>query len=84
MNNHAGSENQDHDPPTIENRKVLLRQPNTAYRSRECLSDKEVTALMDAAANVGRHGARDAALILAERHSEFPTASFMTPQSGSV
>jgi type 1 fimbriae regulatory protein FimB/type 1 fimbriae regulatory protein FimE len=35
-----------------------------AYRSREYLSDKEVVALMTAAAGVGRHGARDAALIL--------------------
>jgi len=33
-------------------------------RSREYLSEKEVTALVEAAASVGRHGARDAALIL--------------------
>jgi type 1 fimbriae regulatory protein FimB/type 1 fimbriae regulatory protein FimE len=41
----------------------------TSHRSREYLSDKEVAALMAAAAGVGRHGARDAALILiAYRH----------------
>jgi type 1 fimbriae regulatory protein FimE len=57
------------DPPSIENRKVPLRRANVSYRSREYLSDKEVVALMTAAAGVGRHGARDAALILiAYRH----------------
>ena len=57
------------DRPTIEKRKVPLRRANVAYRSREYLSDKEVTALVRAAAGVGRHGARDAALILmAYRH----------------
>jgi type 1 fimbriae regulatory protein FimB/type 1 fimbriae regulatory protein FimE len=55
--------------PTIEKRKVPRRRANAAYRNREYLSDKEVTALMRAAAGVGRHGARDAALILmAYRH----------------
>lgn len=54
---------------TIENRKVPLRRPNTAYRTREYLSDREVSAMMEGAASVGRHGARDAALILiAYRH----------------
>ena len=53
----------------MENRKVPLRRANVAYRSREYLSDREVAALMAAAAGVGRHGARDAALILiAYRH----------------
>jgi len=60
---------QDRDPPRIENRKVPGRLANAAYRSREYLSENEVTALMAAAASVGRHGARDAALILiAYRH----------------
>lgn len=69
MSNHAGSRPKDHATPTIENRKVFVRRANTAYRSREYLSDKEVTALMAAAARRGRHGARDAALILiAYRH----------------
>jgi len=46
-----------------------VRRANAAYRSREYLSDREVAALMEAAASVGRHGARDAALILvAYRH----------------
>jgi type 1 fimbriae regulatory protein FimE len=49
------------DPPTIENRKVPLRRANVAYRSREYLSDKEVAALMAAAA--GRHGLRVSELV---------------------
>jgi len=55
--------------PTIEKRKVPLRLANSVYRSREYLTDAEVTALMKTAAHVGRHGMRDAALILiAYRH----------------
>jgi type 1 fimbriae regulatory protein FimB/type 1 fimbriae regulatory protein FimE len=54
---------------TIEKRKVPLRLANSVYRSREYLTDAEVTALMKTAAHVGRHGMRDAALILiAYRH----------------
>lgn len=69
MNTDAGSRSPDRDPPTIENRKVPVRKANAAYRSREYLLDKEVAALVEAAANVGRHGTRDAALILiAYRH----------------
>ena len=69
MSTHAASAPYGGDRPTIENRKVPLRRANVAYRSREYLSDKEVAALMTAAAGVGRHGARDAALILiAYRH----------------
>ena len=69
MSTHAASAPFGGDRPTIENRKVPLRRANVSYRSREYLSDKEVAALMAAAAGVGRHGARDAALILiAYRH----------------
>lgn len=69
MSKHAGSTLPDRDPPTTENRKVPIRRANAAYRSREYLSEKEVAALMEAAAGVGRYGARDAALILiAYRH----------------
>lgn len=69
MSNHAGSTPRDRDRPTIVNRKVPVRRANAAYRSREYLSGKEVGALMAAAASVGRHGVRDAALILvAYRH----------------
>ena len=69
MSTHAASAPYGGDPPSIENRKVPLRRANVSYRSREYLSDKEVAALMTAAAGVGRHGARDAALILiAYRH----------------
>ena len=69
MSTHAAAAPYSGDGPTIEKRKVPLRRANVAYRSREYLSDKEVTALMRAAAGVGRHGARDAALILmAYRH----------------
>lgn len=66
---HAALTLQDLNPPTIENRKVPVRRANTAYRRREYLSEQEVGALMTAAASVGRHGARDATLILvAYRH----------------
>ena len=69
MSKKAGSTPPTPTAPTIENRKVPLRRANAAYRSREYLSDQEVAALMKAAARIGRHGERDAALILiAYRH----------------
>ncbi len=48
----------------------LPRKPrNKDVRSREYLTDKEVEALMQAARRTGRHGHRDATLILlAYRH----------------
>lgn len=53
----------------IVNRKVLLRRKNVDYRSREYLTEQEVEQLMDAAAQIGRHGHRDATLImLSYRH----------------
>ncbi len=59
----------DANAPTIENRKVPVRRANVAYRSREYVQEQEVTALVQAAGQVGRHGARDATLILlAYRH----------------
>ncbi|MEX3694445.1 tyrosine-type recombinase/integrase [Paraburkholderia sp. BR14263] len=55
--------------PDIVNWKVPRRRPNAAYRGREYLLEKEVADLIAAAAREGRHGARDAALILiAYRH----------------
>lgn len=57
--------------PTTENGKVPppRRMKNSERRSREYLTPKEVDALMDAAKNTGRHGHRDATLILiAYRH----------------
>jgi len=55
--------------PNIEKRKVPVRLKNSAYRSREYLSEKEVNSLIKAAASVGRHTNRDATLILvAYRH----------------
>jgi type 1 fimbriae regulatory protein FimE len=69
MSKNAGHTPQISVAPTIEKRKVSLRLANAVYRSREYLTDAEVTALMKTAANVGRHGMRDAALILvAYRH----------------
>jgi type 1 fimbriae regulatory protein FimE len=69
MSIQAGSRPVGHTPPAIENRKVPIRKANAVYRSREYLSDREVTAMIAAAAAVGRHGTRDAALILlAYRH----------------
>lgn len=50
--------------PTIVNRKVPLRLKNADYRSREYLTEQEVEQLMEAAGRVGRHGHRDATLIL--------------------
>ncbi len=57
--------------PSIVNGKVPPRRlPNKARRSREHLSEKEVGALLDAAKKSGRHGHRDATLILlAYRHA---------------
>ena len=69
MSIHAGSTSRECPSPTIKNRKVPIRRTNAAYRSREYLAEREVEALMEAAASVGRHGTRDAALILvAYRH----------------
>lgn len=57
--------------PTIENGKVAPppRRPNQASRSREYLTPKEIDRLIAAAKAIGRHGHRDATLILlAYRH----------------
>src|SRR5262249_23617940 len=48
--------------PTTENR-TLRRLPNSAYRVREYLTEKEVDRLIEAARKRGRNGARDAAAI---------------------
>lgn len=54
---------------SIVKRNVLIRLKNTAYRSREYLTEQEVEQLMAAAGRVGRHGQRDTTLILlAYRH----------------
>jgi type 1 fimbriae regulatory protein FimE len=69
MSTHAGSTSPNRHTPTIEKRKVPLRRANVAYRSREYLTEKEVEGLMESAARLGRHGTRDATLILiAYRH----------------
>jgi type 1 fimbriae regulatory protein FimE len=48
---------------------VPVRQPNSEYRSREYLSEKEVEEVIAAAGKQGRHRVRDSALILiAYRH----------------
>src|SRR6266403_219838 len=53
---------------TIVNR-TLRRLPNSAYRPREYLTEKEVERLIEAARKRGRNGARDAAaILLAYRH----------------
>ena len=55
--------------PNIVKKPVLVRLNNTAYRSREYLTEQEVEQLLEAAGRVGRHGQRDATLILlAYRH----------------
>lgn len=49
--------------------KMPVRRRNTDYRSREYLTELEVARLMEAAERLGRHGHRDATLILlAYRH----------------
>jgi type 1 fimbriae regulatory protein FimB/type 1 fimbriae regulatory protein FimE len=57
--------------PSIVNGKVRPRRvPNQARRSREYLTQKEVSALIETAKKIGRHGHRDATLILlAYRHA---------------
>jgi len=55
-------------PPSTTKR-TLRRLPNTAYRSREYLTETEVERLIEAARRRGRNGPRDAAaILLAYRH----------------
>src|SRR5262249_46247337 len=55
--------------PTTVNRTLPRRLPNSAYRVREYLTEKEVDRLIDAARKRGRNGPRDAAaILLAYRH----------------
>jgi type 1 fimbriae regulatory protein FimB/type 1 fimbriae regulatory protein FimE len=69
MSEDLGSTPQMTGVPTIENRKVPVRGSNSKYRTREYLSEQEVTTVIEAAGNLGRHGLRDATLILiAYRH----------------
>lgn len=69
MSSHAASSPPDRTAPAVVNRKVPVRRKNADYRNREYLWEKEVNALVVAAAQAGRHGPRDAALILlAYRH----------------
>ncbi len=56
-------------PNTVNGKVPPRRTPNKDRRSREHLTASEVQALMDAARKTGRHGHRDATLILiAYRH----------------
>ena len=55
--------------PTTANRTLPKRLPNSAYRVREYLTEKEVNRLIEAARKRGRNGPRDAAaILLAYRH----------------
>ena len=55
--------------PTPVNRTLPTRLPNSAYRVREYLTEKEVDRLIEGARKRGRNGARDAAaILLAYRH----------------
>src|SRR5262249_13721600 len=55
-------------PPAV-NRTLPQRLPNSAYKVREYLTEKEVDRLIEAARKRGRNGARDAAaILLAYRH----------------
>jgi type 1 fimbriae regulatory protein FimE len=54
---------------TTVNRTLPTRLPNSAYRVREYLTEKEVDRLIDAARKRGRNSQRDvAAILLAYRH----------------
>src|SRR5437588_2162655 len=54
---------------SIQSRTLPKRLPNSAYRVREYLTEKEVDRLIEAAKRRGRNGQRDAAaIILAYRH----------------
>ena len=54
---------------TAVNRTLPTRLPNSAYRVREYLTEKEVDRLIEAARKRGRNGLRDAAaILLAYRH----------------
>jgi integrase len=54
---------------TTVNRTLPRRLPNSAYRVREYLTEKEVDRLIEAARKRGRNGQRDAtAILLAYRH----------------
>ncbi len=56
-------------PQTSKTGKLPQRQKNTDVRSREYLTEKEIELLIKAAKRTGRHGHRDATLILiAYRH----------------
>src|SRR6516165_5869342 len=55
--------------PTTANRTLPRRLPNSAYRVREYLTEKEVERLIESARKRGRNGLRDsAAILLAYRH----------------
>src|SRR5499433_1231890 len=55
--------------PTIVNRTLPRRLPNSAYRQREYLTENEVDRLIEAARKRGRNDPRDAAaILLAYRH----------------
>ena len=62
--NHAVLPFPKREAPNTENRKVPIRRKNADYRSREYLTEQEVDQLIDAAGKVGRHGHRDATLIM--------------------
>src|SRR5260370_32279861 len=66
--------------PTTENRTLPKRLPNSAYRVREYLTEKEEDRLIETARKRGRNGARDAAaILLAYRHGANPRAPTLFP-----
>lgn len=50
--------------PNTVNRKAPIHLKNAEYRSREYLTEQEVNQLISATGKVGRHGHRDATIIL--------------------
>jgi hypothetical protein len=74
--------------PIAVKRTLPIRLPNSAYRVREYLTEKEVDRLIEAAKRRGRNGARDAAAILLAyrgdilRSPDFECDDFETERAG--
>lgn len=70
--------------PIPENRKVLQRPKNSDVRSREYLTPDEVETLRKAARGIGRHGHRDATLILLACRHGLRVSELVTLRSDQI
>jgi site-specific recombinase XerD len=71
-------------PQTSFSGKLPRKPHNQAVRSREYLTEAEVGKLMKAARNTGRHGHRDATLILIAYRHALRVAELVSLRSGPV